>query len=94
VIVRVDGGQLPVFRFEPRAVVVDYDDLFAISAADYTQPPGMSSLVRVGKDDLTMDGSPPSTLKKHIVPHGGDAIVDGGSSVYFTTETSIMKLVK
>jgi hypothetical protein len=54
----------------------------------------MGSLARVGLNDLTPDGSPPASLKKYVVPRGGDAIVDGGRSVYFTTETSIMKLVK
>jgi len=82
-------------NFEPSAVVVDDSDLFALIANDYT-PGSMNTgaLVRMGKEALTPDGSPPPSLKKVAVPRGGDAIIDGGRSVYFTTETSIMKLVK
>jgi hypothetical protein len=82
-------------NFEPRAVVVDDNELFAIVAGDYTvMPSNMGTLVRVGHEDLTSDGNPPASLKKYVVPRGGDAIIDGGRSVYFTTEKSIMKLVK
>jgi hypothetical protein len=83
------------FNFEPRAVLDDGSDLFAIAAADYTgQQSNMGALLRVPDDGLTTDGTPPASLKKYPVARGGDAIVDGGRSVYFTTETSIMKLVK
>jgi hypothetical protein len=83
------------FNFEPHALLVDDRDLFAINANDYTVPQGnVGSLLRVGKDDLTMDGMAPASLKRFVVPRGGDAIIDAGRSVYFTTETSIMKLVK
>jgi len=82
-------------NFEPRAVMVDDNELFAIVANDYTVSQGnVGSLLRVGKDDLTVDGNSPASLKKFVVPRGGDAIIDGGRSVYFTTATSIMKLVK
>ena len=68
---------------------------FALIANDYT-PGSMNNgaLVRMGKDALTADGSAPPSLKKVAVPRGGGAIIDGGRSVYFTTETSIMKMVK
>jgi hypothetical protein len=83
-------------NFEPHAVLVDDTYLYAIVANDYNVPNqgNVGSLVRVGKDDLTENGAPPASFKKFAVPRGGDAIIDGGRSVYFTTETSIMKLVK
>jgi hypothetical protein len=82
-------------NFEPRAVAVDEKELFALIANDYTVPQGnVGSLLRVGRDDLTKDGSDPPSLKRYVIPRGGDAIVDAGRSVYVTTATGVVKLVK
>jgi hypothetical protein len=82
-------------NFEPHAVVVDDTELFVLVANDYTVPQGnVGSLLRMGRDDLNKDGSAPPSLRRYIIPRGGDAIVDGGRSVYFTTATGIIKLVK
>ena len=61
-------------NFEPRAVVVDDTELFAIIANDYTAPEmNAGSLVRVASADLSVDGTPSASLKKFAVPRGGIA---------------------